>query len=172
MCAQNRAPATRSAGRQMSVFESSCSGRRSLRAAAPGLFETSKHERRVFIITNDGDDLRYSAHAAVLGKKKDLRECVAGGYWGQKLHNYVAVFTLYPETVTRVAPLRSVSERRKQTALSAWAGEDNRGLLHNSSDVLLQMITYEYDDEATVWGPMGAPSWQGESHTEWAEHSD
>lgn len=82
MCVQNRAPATRSAGRQMSVFESSCSGRRSLRAAAPGLFETSKHERRVFIITNDGDDLRYSAHAAVLGKKKILgnvsREVIGG----------------------------------------------------------------------------------------------
>lgn len=126
MCAQNRAPATRSAGRQMSVFESSCSGRRSLRAAAPGLFETSKHERRVFIITNDGDDLRYSAHAAA-SEKKILWNVSRKVIGGKKLHNYTAVFTLHPETVTRVSSA-PVGERRNQAALWVWAGEDNHGV--------------------------------------------
>lgn len=125
MCAQNRAPATRSAGRQMSVFESSCSGRRSLRAAAPGLFETSKHERRIFIITNDGDDLRCSAHAAVL-EKRSYGMC-RGRLLGVKIAQLrCSVYTSSRNCNTcSSAP---VGERRNQTELSVWAGEDNHGV--------------------------------------------
>lgn len=75
------------------------------------------------------------------------------------------------------ALLRSVRGGTKQRSGSGLERTTTGffGLLHNSSDVLLQTITYDYDDKAAVWdqwearpGGEGAtesgPNFQSKSH--------
>lgn len=136
MCAQNGGPASRSAGRQMSGSESSCPGRRSLSAAAPQLFETSKHQRRVLIITNHGHHLRYSAHGALLGGKKKTFGICRRRLLGVK------------NCIMTQQCLHFIPKLHHVQRCCGWVGEGSErlpgweetsaggfGLLHNSSDV-------------------------------------
>lgn len=67
------------------------------------------------------------------------------------MHNYAAVFTLHPETVTRVALLRSVRGGTKQSSLSGLERTTMGFFWFVTQQQLLQIITYDYDDKAAVW---------------------